>query len=58
VALGLPAFGYVVAHQGGNLSISRGSRGSNDAKMAMKYPLHDLLSFRKPDFKIFVRGLA
>jgi hypothetical protein len=33
-------------------------RGSVDAKVAMKYPFHDLLSSRKPDFKIFVRGLA
>ena len=50
--------GYLAAFKGGNLSVFTVHGRSVDAKTAMKYPLHGLLSSHKPDFKNFVRGLA
>jgi hypothetical protein len=56
--VGIPALGYMAAHEGGNLSAWRGSRGSVDAEMAMKLRLHDLLSAPQSNFKRFASRLA
>ena len=58
LALGLPARGHLAALERVDLSVYTVRGRSVDAKMAMKYPPHDLLSSHKPDFKNFVRRLA
>src|ERR1700733_3988974 len=58
VAIRLPGRGHLAARQVFNLSALCGSRVSLDAKMAMKYPVHDLLSSPQADFNNFARRLA
>ena len=58
VAIRLPARRHLAARQEFNLSVLCGSRVSLDAKMAMKYPVHDLLSSPQADFNNFALRLA
>jgi hypothetical protein len=58
MALWLPARGHLAAFKGGNLSVLARFALSLDAKMAMKYLVHDLLSPPQTDFNNFALRLA